>query len=87
MGGPANALSSEIYLRAVVSVAAEEHGLPTVVSEPVLFQPLDVTTLGVVRPNAGVEILLGERGEISDDERLTWEGREGTYTRKEKSGL
>ena len=54
-------LNRKEYSRAVVSVAAEEHGLPPVVPEPVLFRPLNVAALGIVRAHARLEILSGAR--------------------------
>ena len=47
------------YSRAVVRVSAEEHGLPPVVPETVLFRPLNVAALGIRGANARLEILHG----------------------------
>jgi len=49
-------------LRAVVRVAAEEHGLPPVIAEAVALQPGNVATLGVARANARLEILRAKGG-------------------------
>ena len=47
-----------MYLRAIISMATKEHGLPSVIAEAIMFQARNISTLRVVIFHTAFKILI-----------------------------